>query len=137
MHIGIEYHGETPLTIEFNESEELYIGTLKYRDFENGVISGSTSDAVQAQFQAIRKMLDAGGMIRGGIIMLGYHNGDYCGDVLLVDGEIIGEWTSDEFEWCHFTSIDADKVSCAAPSPWMLQDAIAIWIKRDDTAAKL
>ena len=82
-------------------------------------------------------MVDAGGMVRHGIIMLGYHNRAFSGDVLLVDGEIIGEWTSDEEEWCHFTDNGASIETCSAPSPWMLHDAIADWVANSDDIREL
>ncbi|GGE05029.1 hypothetical protein GCM10008012_55140 [Rhizobium anhuiense] len=34
-----------------------------------------------------------------------------------VAGEIIGDWGSDDEEWCHFTALDATKVALNAPSP--------------------
>lgn len=129
MHIETKYHGLASCVIDFDEPEERYIGTLKYKDYENGTVYGPSIDSVKTQFYAICRMLDAGGMLREGTIMLGYHNGDFHGDVLLVDGEIIGEWTSDELEWCYFTAVDDDESTCAAPSPWMLQDAIIQWVK--------
>lgn len=131
MQIETEYHGHASCIIDFDESQEQYKGTLKYKDFENGSVYGPTIESVKAQFQAICKMLDAGGMLREGIVMLGYHNGDFHGDVLLVDGEIIGEWTSDELEWCHFTAVDEDETTCAAPSPWMLHDSIIEWVNKN------
>jgi len=75
-------------------------------------------------------MVDMGGMVRHGIIMLGYHNGASRGDVLLVDGEVIGEWTSDDEDWCHFTEIGAVEVKCSASTPWLLHDTIAKWVER-------
>lgn len=132
MHVATENHGNTSCEIEVNKAEDHYVGTLKYNTSEVGLISGPNLDAVRAQFQAVCEMVDAGGMVRHGIIMLGYHNRAFSGDVLLVDGEIIGEWTSDDEEWCHFTAIDAAEVTCGAPSPWMLHDSITNWVKRDD-----
>lgn len=132
MHVAIENHGDMSCEIEINEAEGRHIGTLKYRVFEVGLISGPNLGSVRAQFQAICNMVDAGGMVRHGIIMLGYHNRAFSGDVLLVDGEIIGEWTSDDEEWCYFTAIDATEVTCSAPSPWMLHDSIANWLTRGD-----
>ena len=82
-------------------------------------------------------MVDAGGTVRHGIIMLGYHNRAFSGDVLLVDGEIIGEWTSDDEEWCHFTANDAAEITCSAPPPWILHDSIADWVKRGDDTKSL
>jgi len=132
MHVTTEKHGDMSCEIEVNKDEDQHIGTLKYRVFEVGLISGPDLGSVRAQFQAICEMTDAGGMVRHGIIMLGYHNKAFCGDVLLLDGEIIGEWTSDDEEWCYFTASDAVEVTRGAPSPWMLHDSIADWIKRDE-----
>lgn len=132
MHLATENHGKLSCQMEVNKAENHYVGTLKYSDFEVGLISSPNLDAVRAQFQAICELVDAGGMVRHGIIMLGYHNRAFCGDVLLVDGEIIGEWTSDDEEWCHFTAIDATEVTCSAPSPWMLHESIASWVKHGD-----
>ena len=129
MHVTTENHGDMSCEIEVNKAEDQHIGTLKYRAFEVGLISGPDLDAVRSQFQAICEITDAGGMVRHGIIMLGYHNRAFSGDVLLVDGEIIGEWTSDDEEWCHFTPSDAVEVTHSAPSPWMLHDSIANWVK--------
>jgi hypothetical protein len=135
MHLTTEKHGDMSCEIEVNKTEDHYIGTLKFRIFEVGLISNTDVDAVRAQFQAICELVDAGGMIRLGIIMLGYHNSAFRGDVLLVDGEIIGEWSSDDEEWCHFTATDAVEVTCSAPSPWLLHDSIADWLERgDDTS---
>ena len=129
MRVATENHGNTSCEIEVNKTEDHYMGTLKYNTSEVGLISGPNLDAVRAQFRAICEMVDAGGMVRHGIIMLGYHSRVFSGDVLLVDGEIIGEWTSDDEEWCHFTATDAAMVSCSAPSPWLLHDSIATWMR--------
>lgn len=67
--------------------------------------------------------------MRHGIVMLGYHNKMRKEDVLLVDGEIIGEWVSDDEEWCHFTANGASDTTISAPSPCMLNDAIADWVE--------
>jgi len=136
MHVGTENHGELSCEIAVNETEDYLTGTLKYSIFEVGQISGPNLGSVRAQFQAICNLVDAGGMVRHGITMLGYHNRAFCGDVLLVDGEIIGEWSSDDEEWCYFTATDDTEFTCAAPSPWMLHDSIANWVNRgDDTKA--
>ena len=132
MHLTTEKHGDMSCEIEVNKNENQHIGTLKYRAFEVGLISGSDLGAMRAQFQAICGMVNAGGMIRNSIIMLGYHNRAFSGDVLLLDGEIIGEWTSDDVEWCHFTPSDAVEVMHSAPSPWMLHDSIVKWVRHGE-----
>lgn len=136
MHVTTKNHGDMTCEIEVNKAKGNCIGTLKYRTFVVGLITGPNLDAVCAQFQANCEIVDAGGMVRHGIIMCGYHNRAFSGDVLLVDGEFIGEWTSDDEGWCHFTAIDAAEVTCCAPSPWMLHDSIADWVKRGDDTKK-
>ncbi|UIK20673.1 hypothetical protein [Rhizobium leguminosarum] len=136
MHIENEEHGEMSCQIDANEEMDHYVGTLRYRIFEVGLISGPSVGAVRAQFRAICEMTDAGGMVRNGIIMTGYHNRAFSGDVLRVDGEIIGEWTSDDEEWCHFTAVDTVEVTLSAPSPWMLHDSIATWMNCDGDTTK-
>lgn len=136
MHVGTETHGDMSCEIETGKDGDLHIGILKYRAFEVGLISGPDLDAVCAQFHAICEMTDAGGMVRHGIIMLGYHNRAFNGEVLVVDGEIIGDWTSDDEEWCHFTAVDATEVTLSAPSPWMLHDSIATWVQRNEDTTK-
>lgn len=98
MHIDTEYHGELSCEIHTSGTGSQYVGTLRYKSFEIGHISAPDASFLRAQFQAICEMTDAGAMVRRGIILTGYHNRDFSGDVLLVDGEVIGEWTSDEFE---------------------------------------
>ena len=128
MSVPTETRGEMSCQIEVGQPENLYIGTLRYKVFEVGTISGASVDAVRFQFESICGLVDAGGMVRHGSIMMGYHNREFKGDVLLLDGEIIGEWESDDFEWCHFTVVGATEITLSAPSPWMLHDAIADWM---------
>lgn len=73
-----------------------------------------------------------GQMIRRGIIMLGYHNVAEGGDVLTEDGEVLGTWHMDEDEWSHFIIDGNAEISSSAPSPWMLQDAIADWYEKNN-----
>ena len=129
-HVSTEKHRNLSCKIEVFTPEGHYLGTLEYNSTEVGIISGADLNAVRAQFHAICKLVDVGGMIRHGIVMLGYHNRAFQGDVLLVDGEVIGEWNLDDEEWCHFTASGALKATCSAPSPWKLHDAIADWLKR-------
>lgn len=128
-HVTTQYHGDMSCEITLNKKKGECVGTLKYQIFEVGYLSGPNLFAMQTQFQAICEMVDAGAMVRHGTIMTGYHNRAFGGDVLLVDGEVIGEWTADDEECCHFTSVDSIEVTLSAPSPWMLQDAIANWLK--------
>lgn len=136
MHTETETHGEMSCQIESNDERDHYLGTLRYKIFEIGLISGPDVAAVRAQFRVICGMTDEGGMVRHGVIMLGYHNRAFSGDVLLVDGEIIGEWASDDEEWCHFTATDSAEVTLSAPSPWMLHDSIADWVNCGDDKPK-
>lgn len=131
----MEVFGEMTCQIESSEAGDFYTGTLKYRAFDVGVVTGQSQIAVRAQFQAICGLIADGGMVRHGIIMLGYHNEAFAGDVLLLDGEILGEWYSEADEWCHFKSIGAAEVSRSAPSPWMLHDSIADWYRRQQSDA--
>ncbi|MCP9480789.1 hypothetical protein NNA36_02315 [Shimia sp. CNT1-13L.2] len=124
----VDEYGDLSCEISSDESNGSFVGTVKYRTFEVGVLSGEALESVRSQFRAICGLVDAGGMVRHGIIMTGYHNGSFSGDVLLIDGEIIGEWSSDDEEWCYFTASSTTEVKCTAPSPWMLHDAIAKWM---------
>ena len=129
MHIETLSRGDLSCEVEQNNSSEQLTGKLKYRSFEVGQIAGRSQDDLRALFAAICHLIEIGGMVRHGILMLGYHNRAFKGDVLLVDGEIIGEWVSDDEQWCHFTANDASDITCSAPSPWMLHDAIAGWVE--------
>ncbi|RUS65297.1 hypothetical protein EGN72_00415 [Pseudorhodobacter sp. E13] len=129
MHIETLSHGDLSCEVEQDNSCAQLAGKLKYRAFDVGRIAGRSRDDLRAQFAAICDLIDSGGMVRHGIVMLGYHNNVFKGDVLLVDGEIIGEWVSDDEEWCHFTANDASEITCSAPSPWMLHDAITAWVE--------
>jgi len=71
-----------------------------------------------------------GRMIRRGIVMLGYHNHAQGGEVITTDGVALGSWQMDVEEWCDFTRHGENEVNLSAPSPWMLQDAIADWMER-------
>jgi hypothetical protein len=128
MQKSIEEFGDMSCTTAFDEIGTQFVGTLKYRTFEVGQIFGADLASVRAQFQAICDLVETGGMVRHGIIMTGYHNRAFKGDVLLVDGEVFGEWNSDEEEWCHFTAHGDSEITCSAPSPWLLHDSISDWL---------
>ncbi|WP_200950870.1 hypothetical protein [Rhizobium sp. Root1220] len=81
MPIETERHGEMSCQIAASEKIDQYNGTLLYKIFEIGMIAGPSVEAVSAQFRAICDMTDAGGMVRHGVIMLGYHNRAFSGDV--------------------------------------------------------
>lgn len=127
MHIETLNQGDLSCEIEQDNSNGQLTGKLKYRAFEVGRMVGREQGSMRAQFASLCDMVDGGGIVRHGIVMLGYHNRAFKGDVLLVDGEIIGEWASDDEEWCHFTAYVSSTITCSAPSPWMLHDAIADW----------
>ena len=120
------------ITCEITSTEDgsQFIGTLTYRGFENGRLSGPSLEAVRGQFQVILELLDQqGGMLRRGTIMLGYHNDVLKGDVLLPDGEVIGYWEmEEEDDASHFTPEGHVESAFGAPSSWMLQDSIADWL---------
>lgn len=121
--------GDLSCEIEQDNSNGNLTGKLKYRAFEVGQFAGREQSSMRSQFDSICDLVDGGGMVRHSIVMLGYQNRAFKGHVLLLDGEIIGEWAADGEEWCHFTANDAPKITCSAPSPWMLHDAIADWVK--------
>ncbi|MFY1706240.1 hypothetical protein [Tritonibacter scottomollicae] len=112
------------------DDESQFIGTLTYRGFDNGKLSGPSLESVRGQFQVLCDLLDQqGGMLRRGTIMLGYHNDELKGDVLLPDGEVIGFWEMEEDDdTSHFTPEAQGERALSAPSAWMLQDAIADWL---------
>ncbi len=128
-----EEHPYVTLEVRTGANGSELIGTLSYMRNENGELTGPTIDSIRSQFLAIYSLLDEqGGMLRLGTIMLGYHNHESRGDVLLPDGEIIGCWESNDEDWCSFTK-DGDEIPCLnAPSPWLLQDSIASWLANHD-----
>lgn len=134
MSTNIELYGDLSCEIHLDCTDSQYKGTLRYKVFDIGHLTAPNIDLLRSQFRAICDMTDAGAMVRYGIILTGYHNRDFKGDVLLVDGEVLGEWASDEFEWCHFTATYSAEVTLSAPSPWMLHDAIADWKMPNDLA---
>lgn len=125
-------HPNLTCEIRSNEDGSKFVGTLKYNGYKNCTIDGPSIEAVRVQYLTICALIDEqGAMLREGTIMLGYHNDEWRGDVLLPDGEIIGSWVSDDEEWCHFTKEGDDEPCVSAPSPWLLQDSIASWLKRE------
>jgi hypothetical protein len=130
MDTETEHHGRLSCEIGPASNGSGYAGTLRFGGFEAGTISGSSPQEVRSQFSTICDMIDDGGQLRDSIIMTGYHNGAYEGDVLLVDGEIIGSWKSDDVEWYFFTPVGAREYTCAAPSPWMLHDLIIARVQK-------
>ena len=120
------------LSCDFNacDNENYYEGILNYNEYEVGRISGSDLTQIRTQFQIIAQLISGGAMVRHGIIMLNYHNKVFSGDVLLVNGEVLGAWHTDDLEWSYFIANDEDKVVCSAPSPWMLHNLIADWFEK-------
>lgn len=107
----------------------LFIGLVKYRSYETGRLTGLTENSIRLQFNQLLQLSASGAMVRDGVVFTGYHNSDDKGDVLLFDGEFIGTWHSDDFEWCYFVEPENDVETCSAPSPWLLQDAITMWLR--------
>lgn len=120
------------LTCEITSSDDggQFIGALTYRGFENGKLSGPNLESVRSQFQVLCDLLDQqSGMLRRGTIMLGYHNDELKGDVLLPDGEVIGFWEMEEDDdTSHFTPEAQGESVLSAASAWILQDSIADWL---------
>lgn len=125
-----EEHPFVTCEIEATEDQSQFIGTLTYKGYENGKLCGNSLEAIRSQFQTICQLLDQqGGMLRRGIIMLGYHNGVLKGDVLLLDGEVLGGWEMEnDDDTSHFTPEGEAEITISAPSSWLLQDAIADWL---------
>lgn len=115
----------------------LFIGRLMYRSYETGRLKGFTEASICAQFDQLCQLRAHGAMVRDGVTLTGYHNGDGKGDVLLLDGEFIGTWYSDDFEWCYFMEPGNDVETCSAPSPWMLHDAITTWSRKSSVQTSL
>ncbi|MCB5198564.1 hypothetical protein LGQ03_04875 [Loktanella sp. TSTF-M6] len=130
MKMSTEVHGDLACSIDKAGGSGQVIGIISYKSYRQGQVTGPTIEAVQDQFRTICELVDGGGILRRDIIMLGYSDESTKGDVLLTDGEIIGEWKMDEADWCHFTVHGVDEPSVSAPSMWMLHDAIADWIER-------
>lgn len=127
MLVTTETHGDLTCDIDADDAPNLYHGTLKYKGYEQGRFSGNSLAAVQENFKAIAAYIDAGGIVRGGIILTQYFTNDCEGDVLTVDGEALGTWQADEEEWCTLTLTGKNEHELGAPSPWMLHDSIIEW----------
>jgi len=127
MHVTTEIHVDLSCDIEVDTASNLYHGTLKYKCYEQGKFLGNTVIAVQENFKVIAAYIDAGGIVRGGIILTQYFTNDCQGDVLTVDGEALGTWHTDEEEWCTLTLTGKKEHELGAPSPWMLHDSIIEW----------
>jgi len=129
-HVSKEEHQFSTCHIEASDEESEFVGILSYKGFEQGKLYGSSLEAVKSQFHEICRLMDfQGAMLRGGTIMLGYHNNDLKGDVLLLDGIVIGRWEMEEHdEWSHFTPEGYSEHRLSAPSPWLLHDSINEWL---------
>lgn len=132
MQVIKEEHPYVTCEISGDHDKSGFIGILSYYGSENGRLFGPSVDSVRHQFQLLCGLLDEqGGMLRRGTIMLGYHNDDLKGDVLLPDGEIIGSWYMEEDDdISHFTPDGQTDSEWSAPSAWLLQDSIASWLER-------
>ncbi|WP_421424037.1 hypothetical protein [Agrobacterium rosae] len=113
----------------------LFIGRVKFRSYDTGRLTGLTENSIRSQFNQLLQLSASGAMVRDGVVLTGYHNNDDKGDVLLLDGEFIGTWYSDDFEWSYFIEPGNDVETCSAPSPWMLQDAITVWLRENSLQA--
>ena len=135
MLVAEEEHPFVTCSIESKDEGNKFVGTLSYRGFENGKLTGDSLEAVQKKFQIICGLIDNdGGMLRRGTIMLGYHNKVKKGDVLLPDGEVVGFWEmEDDDDTSHFTPCGQSEPQCSAPSAWMLQDSIASWLANQNS----
>lgn len=125
-----EKHPFVDCAIEASNKNGQFVGTLSYRGFENGTLTGNSMAALLQQYRIICELIDNdGAMLRRGTIMLGYHNDVLKGDVLLADGEVVGCWEMEEDDdTSHFTPCGQSEPQFSAPSAWMLQDAIASWL---------
>ncbi|WP_432449020.1 hypothetical protein [Aliiroseovarius marinus] len=139
MLIAEEEHPFVNCAIEANAEKGQFVGTLSYRGFENGILTGDSLAAVQQQYRIICALIDNdGGMLRRGTIMLGYHNEVLKGDVLLPDGEVVGYWEmEDDDDTSHFTPCGQSEPQCSAPSAWMLQDSIVSWLANQNREGEL
>lgn len=118
--------------IEADQHSGSFTGIIKYNGFESGVLSAPNAEGVRSQFQVIEDIVDhQGAMVRLGIIMIGYHNDELRGEVLLVNGELLGSWYMDEFETSFFTAEGPADVTHCAPSAWMLHDLLAKWVAQN------
>ena len=126
MFVAQEEHPYARCDISCDPCSKQYTGTLTYKGFVNGSLSGNSLEAITHQFNVICDLIDNhGAMLRRGSIMLGYHNRVLKGDVLLPDGEVLGYWEMEEDDdWSFFIPEDKELGRMVAPSAWMLQDAI-------------
>lgn len=125
MIIATDQHGEFACEISETRPGGCFLGLIKFRKYLSGTVIGNSVEAVRLQFQHVCELIDAGGTLRRGVIMTGYHNGENQGDVLLLDGEVIGGWTTLDGEWTSFEPADSSGKVLEAPSSWMLHDVIA------------
>lgn len=128
MHTDTLVYGELSCEVSSRDGGQ-FSGILKYRSFVSGEFVGPDVKSISGQFQAVCELIDRGGQVRHGIIMTGYHNGENEGDVVLLDGEVIGVWAMPEDDdWSMFTANGSSECTLSAPSAWMLHDSIASWV---------
>ena len=139
MLIAEEKHPFVDCAIMASNEKGQFVGTLSYRGFENGILTGDSIAAVQQQYRIICELIDnEGGMLRRGTIMFGDHNDVLKGDVLLPDGEVVGCWEmEDDDDTSHFTPCGQSDPQCSAPSAWRLQDSIASWLVSQNREGEL
>lgn len=114
---------------EIEEEGDVYVGYLFIHHYVVGKLKMPNIKALEDRLHVINDMVMAGGMLRNNVILTGYHNSEHQGDVVLLDGEIVGLWYVDDLEWAHFAEGVASSPTLSAPSPWMLQDVIIGWLK--------
>ncbi len=127
MHVITETHGNLTCDMEASGNPNSYHATLKYKGYEQGRFSGKSISALQENFKAICGYIDAGGIVRSGILLTGYFHEPYNGDVMTIDGEALGSWHMDEMETSFFILTGQTDHELEAPSPWMLHDYIVEW----------
>ncbi|MBO9408617.1 hypothetical protein J7399_14360 [Shimia sp. R9_1] len=108
-----------------------FLASIKYNRREVGVFEDTSIEEIEATFNWVGQLLEEGAHLDQGIIMLGYRGSDLSGDVLVLDGQVIGEWHCDAEEWYHFTADGSSEPNCSAPSNFKLIGRIAEWNRPD------
>lgn len=114
-----------------------HIGRLMYKGYDCGIFSGTDMAAVQAHFHTIADYAREGAMVRENIIITNYFLAPDVdtGEVMDMNGVILGSWKMDEQQTCSFTEDGATQSLFGAPSLWMVHDVIIDWhAARTETA---
>ncbi len=129
MHVTTKTYGRLTCDIETDEAKNLYVGTLKFNRSPIGTITSSDLQGIDSQANELSDLVEQGAMVRRGVVMKGYHDGELPGDVLLIDGKVIGSWKFEGDEWCQFMTVGGtERTYLEASSPWALHDQIADWV---------